>query len=459
MRSLPALRVSCFAFLVAGAVGLGTYVTVQPAHAQSAADKTVARDLAVAGINSYGEGNHAEALSKLERAQALYDAHVHLVYIARCQTALGKLVEAAETYRALARKPLPPDASEAVRNAQSEGATELKAVEPRIPRLRIEVTPTTAPDLRLSINGQAVPAAAVGVDRPTNPGEAVVRVGATGYKSAELSVVLGEGESKSVSITLEEGEGGPPVVEGEEVGPGRVPPGETSPAGVTPPADEPIKRPVSFVLEPRLSPIIGFGRVSHSAMPEMTGPGFGGELRLGVHFLRRLTAMLVGGGWGVTPKTGFEDTFAFAAFDDPRTDLDESGAIESGKTSTLWLVDLGGGVMVSSRHHRYGWFAEVDFLYEMLMGSTKITIVPQSREDYEDCTVDTRLGGIGGRLIGGGVIPISKHLQTTPFVGVTLANFGSLVLSGDCEQRQEVQNDTTHGWVTLGIGGQFLIGE
>jgi len=470
MRSLPDPRVAWLSLLLASTALPVTVAVPSVARAQSAADKSTARDLAIEGIEAYGEGKYAEALDKLERAQTLYDAHVHLVYIARCQTALGRLVEAAESYRALARKPLPPDASEAVRKAQEEGAAELAALEPRVPRLRIDVTPAGLKDLRLSINGQAVSAAIVGVERPTNPGEVLVRVGAAGYRTGEAKVTLAEGAREAITITLAEGVGGPPVVEGEAPGV-PVAPAEGAEAGPAASGEEvapPVQRPVSFVIEPRLAAVAPFGQVGDGPLGQVVRGGGGLEVRFGVHFLRRFTGLVMIAGYGLAPDSGFERSFAFEGFDDPTTDgFDEADAIESGRTGNVGLADGGVGFMVSSPHRQYGWFAEVDLLAEAMAGSTEIAIrdiyrdIDQNPEglEFSDCRVDTALSGGALRLSGGGVIPTAKFLQLAPFVSVSLGHYGSVTLSGDCEQRQSWTNDTLHGWLGIGVGGQFLIAE
>jgi len=173
-------------------------------------------------------------------------------------------------------------------------------------------------------------------------------------------------------------------------------------------------------------------------------------------------------GYGLGPDTGFERSFAFEGFDDPNTEgFDESDAIDSGRTGAVGVADGGVGFMVSSPHHRYGWFAEVDFLVEAMAGSTEITIRDIYRDaednpeglDFEDCRVDTALSGGALRLSGGGIIPVAKFLQLAPFVSATAGRYGDVTLSGDCEQRQSVSNDTLHGWLGIGVGGQFLIAE
>src|ERR1700743_1878747 len=91
------------------------------ARAQSAADKATAREAATEGIGLYRAGKYAQALDRLKRAQALYDAPVHLLYIARAEEKLGQLVEAPETYRSLDRYTLPAGAPAAWTAAVEDG--------------------------------------------------------------------------------------------------------------------------------------------------------------------------------------------------------------------------------------------------------------------------------------------------------------------------------------------------
>jgi tetratricopeptide (TPR) repeat protein len=132
-------------------LGLGS---AYPVLAQTAADKATARQLATQGIQSYQQGKNAEALELLQKAEQLYDAPIHLVYIARAQAALGKLVEASETYRRLVRIDLPAGAPQAFKDAISDAHKELPQLEPRIPSLRIDVNPSEAEGLKLKIDGE-----------------------------------------------------------------------------------------------------------------------------------------------------------------------------------------------------------------------------------------------------------------------------------------------------------------
>ena len=427
------------------------------AQAQTAADKATARDLAVAGIKQFKQGEFAPALDKLLKAQALYDAHVHLVYIARCYAQLGQLVEAAEAYRALARKPIPKDASDAVRRAQVEGAEELTALEPRIPKLRIDVEPAGIDGLQISINGQEVPSAIVGVDRPANPGDIEVRVGAPGYKTGQASLTLGEGEKEAVTIALEAGEGGVPVVEGQ---PEISTAGTGGQADAAPPPPDEAPKPVSFIIEGRPSVLAPVGTLGEQRTNEVFRGAVGGELRFGVHFLKRFTGLAVVQVHGLAPISGF-DAFAIDGFDNPETAVNESEAIDTASTDTVARVAGGVGFMYSTPHHQLGYFAEVDVLGEYMAGTTTLTIEDADRAEigFGQCSTDVMFAGGGVRLSGGGVIPMNRLMALTPYLAGTVGSFPEADLRGDCEQEVTVPLDTIHGWLELGVGLQFMLGE
>jgi hypothetical protein len=176
--------------------------SAHPVLAQSAADKATARQLATQGIQQYQQGKNAEALDLLQKAEQLYDAPIHLIYIARAQAALGKLVEASETYRRLARIDLPAGAPQAFKDAISDAHKELPQLEPRIPSLRIDVNPSEAEGLKLKIDGEQLSSVVIGINRPTNPGRHLVEVAANGYESASSSVDLALGGKQTVSLRM-----------------------------------------------------------------------------------------------------------------------------------------------------------------------------------------------------------------------------------------------------------------
>lgn len=173
-----------------------------PGFAQEETQRAAARVLAEQGIALRAEGKVAEALERFEKAQALYDAPTHLMLIAQCHVALGRLVEGSETYRKLARAELDPKAPKQFVAAREEAIRELASLLPRIPRLRVNVQPANVTGLNVRINGRVIPTLLVGEDGPINPGKYSVEATAPGYQSAVTSVDITEKERKQVVLTM-----------------------------------------------------------------------------------------------------------------------------------------------------------------------------------------------------------------------------------------------------------------
>jgi PEGA domain-containing protein len=166
--------------------------------------KATARAAYVEGVQLQDKRDHAGALARFETAQRLFTAPTHLQHIAQCQLALGKLVEAQETYESLARTKLGPTPSEAFREAQEEARKELPRLRSRIPTLRIDLAPPAGslPDLVVKVNGGALPNEVLGLARPVNPGPYKISASAPGYASATAEVDVKEGASRTVDMKL-----------------------------------------------------------------------------------------------------------------------------------------------------------------------------------------------------------------------------------------------------------------
>jgi hypothetical protein len=174
-----------------------------PAGAQvSDAERAAARELFREGDELQRAGKFAEALDKFNRAQQVFSAPTNMLRIAECDAALGRLVESAEAYRAVVRTPLPPASPPAFQSAVEQAKGELAQVEPRVPRLIVQVEPANAPGQQLQIDGQAVPAALIGEPFPLDPGQHKVSVNASGFASVDQSVILRERETKNLALAL-----------------------------------------------------------------------------------------------------------------------------------------------------------------------------------------------------------------------------------------------------------------
>lgn len=183
------------------------------AFAGPAEDKATARELAKEGIGAEQKGDCATAIDRLERAESLFHAPPHLQYLARCYTKVGRLVDATETWRKLTLEPMPVGSPQAFKEAVAEAKTELPKIEPRLGHLTIK-TAQKYDGFAAEIDGKAWPAAALDVPRIIDPGKHVIRARATGYKTSEQAVDIGEGRSDTVTMTLVAGTdpGGTPSV-------------------------------------------------------------------------------------------------------------------------------------------------------------------------------------------------------------------------------------------------------
>lgn len=188
----------------AGPAGLqagSALVSDKPLSEVSDADRHAARDLYREGFSLQQAGKHAEALEKFTRSFRVYGAPTTGLRIAECQAMLGKLVEAAEIFRAVQAIAVPPG-NAAFDQAKQQAAAELQQVEARMPRLTIEVTPASVRNLTVTIDGQPMSAALVGVPRPINPGPHTIVATAPNYKIAEAQVDIKEKERSTVTLAL-----------------------------------------------------------------------------------------------------------------------------------------------------------------------------------------------------------------------------------------------------------------
>ncbi len=456
------MRVVRFATLcVAASVALAS-----PAGAQSEADVALARQLATEGIKLWQGKKFAPALDKLQRAEALYDAPIHVVYIARCQVELGRLVEASEAYRKLARVQLAPNAPQAFKDAVEAAEPELEKLEPKIPSLRIDVEPKGVNGLDVRIDGQAVSAAVIGLERPTNPGSHTVRVAAPGYEAAEKSVALEVGGKQAVQLTLVAGAEPRPVA-AKPPGDGTTPPAGSPGAGTAP--AEPGKKPgkVGFMVGARVGALFPTGDVGTAAGPDPltygTGPGFeqrkytadelfgvlaGAELLGGVRFLKHFTGFLFVGGYGLTPG----DT------------LKRQPEIELEVKASALAVTGGLGIMAGTERGRFGGFGML--AYEPL--HAMIAQLDVLAPDGASCTDQWTYRGSAVRVGGGLNIPVGEVAHLVPYLTASFGSFSEVEnkVSGTCGFQLGANGTTAaitdaggHTQVLVGLGGDLLFGS
>ncbi len=167
----------------------------------SDANRSTARELGYQGVAALERGDAAEASDKLERAFALLQVPTLGYWSARALVAKGKWVEAAERYRLVARlRPTEGDV-EGQRKAQADAERERESLEARLPRLEVSIAAGQPADCTASVNDEPLPPAALGVDRPMNPGKIRLQLRcAAGDDEQQLELTEGQRLSKSLQL-------------------------------------------------------------------------------------------------------------------------------------------------------------------------------------------------------------------------------------------------------------------
>jgi hypothetical protein len=187
-RSLPAL--------------LFVFALASPAAADdpSDADRATARALTLEGYNALDRKDYPTAVDRFRRADSLYHVPTVALGLANAEIGIGKLVNALATYSRIVREGVPAKAPPAFAKAVADARKALDALTPRIPSVIITVRGPS--DAKVTIDGADVPAAALEVKRPVDPGAHVVRATAPGCTASEVTLTLLEGKAEAVTLEL-----------------------------------------------------------------------------------------------------------------------------------------------------------------------------------------------------------------------------------------------------------------
>lgn len=188
------------AWLLAASLAVGSVVVAPQAAAEaSELDKANARKLFNEGLDLRKAGDGAGALAKFEAADALFPTPRGRLELGRQRVLQGQLVEGWTTLSSVAQVKV--DAKDEAKYAphRAEAQKLASEVEARIPTLRVEVVhgPGT-----VTIDGVAIPAAALTQPRMLNPGKHVVVARTEGGVERRAEVLLVEGETKVVKLDL-----------------------------------------------------------------------------------------------------------------------------------------------------------------------------------------------------------------------------------------------------------------
>lgn len=182
-----------------GLLVLGFVAASAPAHADEAADRNTARELAGLGQDALEQKDYPRARELYGRALALLPAPTLALGVARADVGLGRLVAAHERYVGIVRQGAPADNAAATR-AVEDAKVELAALKPRIPGLILRVR--GVPGAVLTLDGEPYPDAAIGIRRSVDPGRHLVRATSARAKATEKSVEVAEGATAEVTLDL-----------------------------------------------------------------------------------------------------------------------------------------------------------------------------------------------------------------------------------------------------------------
>lgn len=166
------------------------------------ATRDAARELAHRAEAASRSGDYRRAADLYRRAYALVPAPTLSIREARALAQIGKLVEAAEAYVRTIRTPLQPSSPAVFDQAVAQAKSELAALRPRIPQLKISVQGVPARRVVVELDGRVVPRALVGVAAPVDPGAHELTAKGPRGGHTEARVVLEPAESRSVVLTL-----------------------------------------------------------------------------------------------------------------------------------------------------------------------------------------------------------------------------------------------------------------
>lgn len=220
--ALGTLVSSSFALALAATLPLAVLTVASPAHAQDASSQDIAqaRQLGQQAQAAYDKGDFTESEKLWTAAAKLYtQAPTLTLGLARTQAKLGKVVASQESYNKIVREwgnnPNPPPA---FKDAVEAAKTEVVAVSAKVASVTVSVEGPTNP--QVTIDGQAVPAAALGLKRPVDPGAHKVTATADGYKPADTTFSVTEGGSAAATLKMEKAAGAVAVAPVPGAGPG-----------------------------------------------------------------------------------------------------------------------------------------------------------------------------------------------------------------------------------------------
>ncbi|HHH30092.1 MAG TPA: PEGA domain-containing protein [Polyangiaceae bacterium] len=170
----------------------------------SATDKETARGLMDLGRQAEANGDYQGAAKAYEGADRIMGVPSTALSLGRAQMQLGKLVAARDALLRAARYPEKPHEPKVFTEARREAQLLAESLGRRIPTLTIQIRglPEGA-EAAVTVDGEPVEAALIGLPRRIDPGTHVVSAKGTGFRDVNREVTLAEEQTETLVLTLE----------------------------------------------------------------------------------------------------------------------------------------------------------------------------------------------------------------------------------------------------------------
>ena len=171
-------------------------------HAQTEAEKTLAKGWFDQGVEAVAEKRWAKALALFERASKVKaTVQIHLA-IVLCQERLGRLVEAlGNARRALDLARNMPDDKPTKAQLLERATKRHDALQARVPKLVIRLA-ADYPKIKLALDGKELTSAAVGAPLPLQVGRHELTASAPGHMPFRTQLVASERKTGTVVVKL-----------------------------------------------------------------------------------------------------------------------------------------------------------------------------------------------------------------------------------------------------------------
>jgi hypothetical protein len=169
---------------------------VQPAHAQTAAERSLARQQFQDGVAAARESDWERALEAFQRSYELLPRPLTLLNLAGAYAQTGRLVEAAEAYRMFQHE-------DGVTDRQRQDAEDqLLELEPRIPHVRLRILGIEEGDV-VMLDEYQLSSAALDEAYPVDPGEHSATIERSGHVPRVVPFTAREGVQQDVLVDVE----------------------------------------------------------------------------------------------------------------------------------------------------------------------------------------------------------------------------------------------------------------